>query len=237
MTRPLQVQSINVAYGDIQALWDVSFEAEAGEIISIVGANGAGKTTLVRTISGILHPRDGKILYDGKDITHMATYGILAQGIVHVPEGRQLFHDMTVQENLELGAFSKEAKKQFSQNVKKVFAMFPRLEERKYQLAGTLSGGEQQMLAIGRGLMSIPKCITFDEPSLGIAPKLVEQILMVVQQIAKEGITVILVEQEVKKALKISNRGYVIESGRLVMNGKSQDLLADPNFQRAYLGL
>jgi branched-chain amino acid transport system ATP-binding protein len=237
MTRPLQVQSINVAYGDIQALWDVSFEAEAGEIISIVGANGAGKTTLVRTISGILHPRDGKILYDGKDITHMATYNILAQGIVHVPEGRQLFHDMTVQENLELGAFSKEAKKQFSQNVSKVFAMFPRLEERKYQLAGTLSGGEQQMLAIGRGLMSIPKCITFDEPSLGIAPNLVEQILMVVQQIAKEGITVILVEQEVKKALKISNRGYVIESGRLVMTGKSQDLLADPNFQRAYLGL
>ncbi len=237
MTRPLQVQSINVAYGDIQALWDVSFEADAGEIICIVGANGAGKTTLVRTISGILHPREGKIAYDGEDITHMATYDILARGIVHVPEGRQLFHDMTVLENLELGAFSKEAKKQFRQSLDKVFVMFPRLEERKYQMAGTLSGGEQQMLAIGRGLMSIPKCIMFDEPSLGIAPNLVEQILAVVQQIAGAGITVILVEQEVKKALKISNRGYVIESGRLVMRGKSQELLADPDFQRAYLGL
>ena len=237
MTRPLQVQSINVAYGDIQALWDVSFEADAGEIISIVGANGAGKTTLVRTISGILHPSGGKIFYDGEDITRMATYDILARGIVHVPEGRQLFHDMTVQENLDLGAFSKQAKKQFRQSLQKVFAMFPRLEERKYQVAGTLSGGEQQMLAIGRGLMSIPKCIMFDEPSLGIAPNLVEQILSVVQQIAREGITVILVEQEVKKALKISDRGYVIESGRLVMRGKSQELLADPDFQRTYLGL
>jgi branched-chain amino acid transport system ATP-binding protein len=237
MTRPLQVQSINVAYGDIQALWDVSFEADAGEIISIVGANGAGKTTLVRTISGILHPIGGKIFYDGEDITRMATYDILARGIVHVPEGRQLFHDMTVQENLDLGAFSKQAKKQLRQSLQKVFAMFPRLEERKYQLAGTLSGGEQQMLAIGRGLMSIPRCIMFDEPSLGIAPNLVEQILAVVQQIAHEGITVILVEQEVKKALKISDRGYVIESGRLVMRGKSQELLADPDFQRAYLGL
>jgi len=237
MTRLLQVQSINVAYGDIQALWDVSFEADAGEIICIVGANGAGKTTLVRTISGIIHPRDGKIAYDGEDITYMATYDILAKGIAHVPEGRQLFHDMTVQENLDLGAFSKEAKKQFRQSLNKVFAMFPRLEERKYQVAGTLSGGEQQMLAIGRGLMSIPKCIMFDEPSLGIAPNLVEQILAVVQQIAREGITIILVEQEVKKALKISNRGYVIESGRLVMRGKSQELLADPDFQRAYLGL
>jgi branched-chain amino acid transport system ATP-binding protein len=237
MTRLLQVQSINVAYGDIQTLWDVSFEADAGEIICIVGANGAGKTTLVRTISGIIHPRDGKIAYDGEDITYMATYDILAKGIAHVPEGRQLFHDMTVQENLDLGAFSKEAKKQFRQSLNKVFAMFPRLEERKYQVAGTLSGGEQQMLAIGRGLMSIPKCIMFDEPSLGIAPNLVEQILAVVQQIAREGITIILVEQEVKKALKISNRGYVIESGRLVMRGKSQELLADPDFQRAYLGL
>jgi branched-chain amino acid transport system ATP-binding protein len=237
MTRPLQVQSINVAYGEIQALWDVSFEADAGDIISIVGANGAGKTTLVRTISGILHPSGGKIFYDGEDITRMATYDILARGIVHVPEGRQLFHDMTVQENLDLGAFSKQAKKQFRQSLQKVFAMFPRLQERKYQLAGTLSGGEQQMLAIGRGLMSIPKCIMFDEPSLGIAPNLVEQILAVVQQIANEGITVILVEQEVKKALKISDRGYVIESGRLVMRGKSQELLADPDFQRAYLGL
>ncbi len=237
MTRPLQVQSINVAYGEIQALWDVSFEADAGEIISVVGANGAGKTTLVRTISGILHPSGGKIFYDGEDITRMATYDILARGIVHVPEGRQLFHDMTVQENLDLGAFSKQAKNQFRENLQKVFAMFPRLEERKYQLAGTLSGGEQQMLAIGRGLMSIPKCIMFDEPSLGIAPNLVEQILAVVQQIANEGITVILVEQEVKKALKISARGYVIESGRLVMRGKSQELLADPDFQRAYLGL
>jgi branched-chain amino acid transport system ATP-binding protein len=226
-----------VSYGDIQALWDVSFEADAGEIISIVGANGAGKTTLVRTISGILHPSGGKIFYDGEDITRMATYDILARGIVHVPEGRQLFHDMTVQENLDLGAFSKQAKKQFRQSLQKVFAMFPRLEERKYQVAGTLSGGEQQMLAIGRGLMSIPKCIMFDEPSLGIAPNLVKQILSVVQQIAREGITVILVEQEVKKALKISDRGYVIESGRLVMRGKSQELLADPDFQRAYLGL
>ena len=233
----LRVESINVAYGEIQVLWDVSFEADAGEIISIVGANGAGKTTLVRTISGILHPRAGKIEFNGEEITRMESYDVLGKGIVHVPEGRQLFHDMTVLENLELGAFSAAAKKQSAESMRKIFTMFPRLEERKTQAAGTLSGGEQQMLAIGRGLMSLPKCIMFDEPSLGIAPNLVEQILAVIRQLSQEGMTVILVEQEVRKALKISARGYVIENGRMVMQGKSQDLLANADFQRAYLGL
>ena len=233
----LRVESIDVAYGDIKVLRSVSFVADAGEIISIVGANGAGKTTLVRTISGIVHPRAGKIEYNGENITRMESYDVLARGIVHVPEGRQLFHDMTVLENLELGAFSGAAKKRIPESLRKVFDMFPRLEERKLQAAGTLSGGEQQMLAIARGLMSLPRCIMFDEPSLGIAPNLVEQILTVIGQLSQEGMTVILVEQEVRKALRISVRGYVLENGRVVLQGPSQALLADPEFQKTYLGL
>jgi branched-chain amino acid transport system ATP-binding protein len=233
----LKLEAVNVAYGDIQVLWDVSFEADAGEIVSIVGANGAGKTTTVRTISGLVHPFGGRIMFDDEDISRLEPFEVLERGIAHVPEGRQLFSDMTVLENLELGAFSKAAKEKFAANLNKIFAFFPRLEERKKQAAGTLSGGEQQMVAIARGLMSMPKCLLFDEPSLGLAPNLVENILGIVRQIAAEGITVILVEQEVRKALKISHRGYVLENGRIVTGGKSADLLADPEIKKAYLGL
>lgn len=233
----LTLEGVNVAYGDIQVLWDINFSAEAGEVVSIVGANGAGKTTTVRTISGLVHPFKGRITFNGKDITKMHPHEILAQGIAHVPEGRQLFCDMTVLENLEQGAFSREAKKKASCNLCKVFEMFPRLEERKKQAAGTLSGGEQQMVAIARGLMSMPKCILFDEPSLGLAPNLVESILQIACQISREGITVILVEQEVRKALKISHRGYVLENGRVATSGKSEALLTNPEIKKAYLGL
>ncbi|MDR3588811.1 MAG: ABC transporter ATP-binding protein [Negativicutes bacterium] len=233
----LRLESVNVAYGDIQVLWDLSLAVEAGEIISIVGANGAGKTTTVRTISGLIHPFSGRITFDNQDISRLEPYEILSCGIAHIPEGRQLFSDMTVLENLELGAFSKAAKEKRSVNLAKVFERFPRLEERKKQAAGTLSGGEQQMLAIGRGLMSMPRCVLFDEPSLGLAPNLVENILAIVRQIAAEGIAVILVEQEVRKALKTSHRGYVLENGRIVTSGRSEDLLADPQIKKAYLGL
>lgn len=233
----LRLESVNVAYGDIQVLWDLSLAVEAGEIISIVGANGAGKTTTVRTISGLIHPFSGRITFDNQDISRLEPYEILSCGIAHIPEGRQLFSDMTVLENLELGAFSKAAKEKRSVNLAKVFERFPRLEERKKQAAGTLSGGEQQMLAIGRGLMSMPRCVLFDEPSLGLAPNLVENILAIVRQIAAEGIAVILVEQEVRKALKTSHHGYVLENGRIVTSGRSEDLLADPQIKKAYLGL
>jgi len=233
----LKLEAINVRYGEVQVLWDVSLEVGAGEIVSIVGANGAGKTTTVKTISGLIHPFQGRILFNDEDITRMEPFDILAKGIAHVPEGRQLFGDMTVLENLELGAFSKAAKSKFTCNLCKVFELFPRLEERKKQAAGTLSGGEQQLLAIGRGLMSMPKCILFDEPSLGVAPNLVESILRIIQQIASDGIAVILVEQEVRKALKISHRGYVFENGRIAISGYSKDLLADSQVKKAYLGL
>jgi len=233
----LKLDSVNAAYGDIQVLWDISFEAKAGEIVSIVGANGAGKTTTVRTISGLVHPFRGRIIFDGEEISRMEPNEVLSRGIAHVPEGRQLFSDMTVLENLELGAFSKEAKVQFAQNLRKMYCMFPRLEERQKQAAGTLSGGEQQMLAVARGLMSIPKCIMFDEPSLGLAPNLVENILGIVRQISSEGITVILVEQEVRKALKISHRGYVLENGRIVASGTSAELMSDSQIKKAYLGM
>ncbi len=233
----LRLEAVNVAYGDIQVLWDLSLQVEAGEIISIVGANGAGKTTTVRTISGLIHPFFGRILFDEQDISRLEPYEILDRGITHIPEGRQLFSDMTVLENLELGAFSKQAREKFAVNLQKIFGLFPRLDERKKQAAGTLSGGEQQMLAIARGLMSMPRCVLFDEPSLGLAPNLVESILAIVRQIAAEGIAVVLVEQEVRKALKTSHCGYVLENGRVVTSGRSEDLLADPQIKKAYLGL
>ncbi len=233
----LSVKCLNVFYGDAQALWDVSFEVPEKKLVTIIGSNGAGKSTLLKAISNLLVSRSGEIQIQGHVTTGLAAHHVAELGVAHVPEGRQLFPLMTVMENLRIGSVLPEAKAKREETLREVFDLFPVLGERQSQMANTLSGGEQQMLAIGRGLMSIPKCIMFDEPSLGIAPNLVEQILAVVQQIAHEGITVILVEQEVKKALKISARGYVIESGRLVMRGKSQELLADPDFQRAYLGL
>jgi len=233
----LSVENLDVFYGDVQALNGVSLDIDEGAIVAIVGANGAGKTTLIRALAGMQRRLRGQILYRGTDISGWPSYRVCNLGIGQVAEGRQVFPTLTVAENLDIGAMLPRARAARIKNKERVLALFPVLAERARQAAGTLSGGEQQMLAIGRCLMGAPELIMFDEPSLGIAPNLVEQILAEVQQIAREGITVILVEQEVKKALKISNHGYVIESGRLVMGGKSQELLANPEFQRAYLGL
>jgi len=233
----LKVNSINVFYGDVQILWDVSFYAQEGEIISIVGANGAGKTTILRTVSGILSPKKGTVNFMGEDISNLTTYEILNRGIAHVPEGRQLFGDMSVLENLEVGSCIKRAKYKRKESLELVFEMFPILGERQKQLAGTLSGGEQQMLAIARGLMALPKCIMFDEPSLGLAPNLVDFIFDIVKKISDEKITVVLVEQNIKKALKISQRGYVLENGKVKMHNVGKELLKDATVKEAYLSL
>jgi len=233
----LKVNSINVFYGDIQVLWDVSFHAQEGEIISIVGANGAGKTTILRTVSGILKPKKGTVNFMGEDISNLTTYEILNRGIVHIPEGRQLFGDMSVLENLEVGSCIKRAKCKRKESLELVFEIFPKLAERQKQLAGTLSGGEQQMLAIARGLMALPKCIMFDEPSLGLAPNLVNFIFNIIKNISDKKITVVLVEQNIRRALKISQRGYVLVNGKVKMQNTGEELLKDATVNKAYLGL
>lgn len=233
----LEFKNINVAYGHTQVLWDVSLHVDIGEIVCIVGGNGAGKTTIARAVSGLTHVMSGTITINGEDITNKPSYVILRKGLVHVPEGRQLFTDMTVYENLELGAFSKEAKAEMKNSLKQVYEWFPKLEERSSQLAGTLSGGEQQMVAIARGYMSMPKFILFDEPSLGLAPNIVDQILGVAKSLTQKGITVILVEQDVRKALRISDRGYVLENGKVRLEGRAKDLLVNEDVKKAYLGL
>jgi len=233
----LKVNSINVFYGDIQVLWDVSFHAQEGEIISIVGANGAGKTTILRAVSGILKPKKGTVNFMGEDISNLTTYEILNRGIVHIPEGRQLFGDMSVLENLEVGSCIKRAKCKRKESLELVFEIFPKLAERQKQLAGTLSGGEQQMLAIARGLMALPKCIMFDEPSLGLAPNLVNFIFNIIKNISDKKITVVLVEQNIRRALKISQRGYVLVNGKVKMQNTGEELLKDATVKKAYLGL
>jgi branched-chain amino acid transport system ATP-binding protein len=233
----LKVDSINVFYGSVQVLWDISFYAQEGEIISIVGANGAGKTTILKTVSGILNPKRGTVNFMGEDISKLPTHEILNRGIVHIPEGRQLFTDMTVLENLEVGSCLKEAKIKRKESLEYVFEMFPRLAERQKQLAGTLSGGEQQMLSIARGLMALPKCIMLDEPSLGLAPNLVEFVFDIVKKISNENMTVVLVEQNIKKALRICQRGYVLENGKVKMHNTGEKLLNDETVKEAYLSL
>lgn len=232
----LSADRINVSYGDIQVLWDVSFTVQEGEIVSIVGGNGAGKTTIVRAISGLVGVAKGSIKLKGIEIANQPCHKILELGLVHVPEGRQLFRDMTVFENLELGAFSKEAQSRMNQSLEKIYTWFPKLRERREQLAGTLSGGEQQMVAIARGYMSLPKMIILDEPSLGLAPNVVDHILEVVKDLAGQGVTVILVEQDVRKALKVSDRGYVLENGVVRLEGTACSLLDNPDVKKAYLG-
>ena len=232
----LKVEGINVSYGDIQVLWDVSFKVEKGEIISIVGGNGSGKTTIVRAVSGLIGISKGSIQLDGVEIGNQPCHKILERGLVHVPEGRQLFRDMTVYENLELGAFSKEARNRMVDSLKMIYEWFPKLRERQTQIAGTLSGGEQQMVAIARGYMSLPRVIILDEPSLGLAPNIVDHIMQVVKDLSSQGVTVILVEQDVRKALRVSNRGYVLETGRIVTAASATDLLSDDAVRKAYLG-
>ncbi|KYD34119.1 ABC transporter ATP-binding protein [Geobacillus stearothermophilus] len=232
----LKVEAIDVFYGNIHALKGVSLEVNKGEIVTLIGANGAGKTTLLKTISGLLKPKSGDIVYEGASIAGKAAQTIVKQGISHVPEGRRVFANMTVEENLELGAFLRKDKDGIQQDFAKVFQLFPRLEERRKQLAGTLSGGEQQMLAIGRALMTRPKLLLLDEPSMGLAPLLVKTIFRIIQEINESGTTILLVEQNAHMALSIADRAYVIESGRVVLSGAASELQASEQVKQAYLG-
>ncbi len=234
----ISINNINVGYGEIQVLFDVSLEVREGEVLSIVGANGAGKSTLLKTISGLLTPTQGEIIYDGRKISGTPADEIVAEGLIHVPEGRRLFSLMTVLENLELGAFSRNGRKNFDKNLAEVYELFPRLAERKHQMAGTLSGGEQQMVAIGRGIMAQPKVMMLDEPSLGLAPVLKKDIFSAIRKIAENyGVTIVLVEQDLMNSMAISDRAYVMEQGQVVLEGSSQDLLNDPHVKAAYLGV
>ena len=233
----LQVRNISTFYGKIQALWDVSLEINKGEIVVLVGANGAGKTTLLNTISGIIRPVSGRVEFIGKRIDGQPVAHIVEQGISHVPQGGKLFPDMTVHENLEMGAYLSHAWKQKEETLKYVYQIFPILKEREKQIVMTLSGGEKQMVAIGRGIMSRPKLCIFDEPSYGLAPLLVLEIFRVIKSLREHGITVLTVEQNVKQSLEMADRAYVLENGRIVLEGESRDLLQNDYVRKAYLGL
>jgi branched-chain amino acid transport system ATP-binding protein len=240
MSEPLLLmEDVQAAYGDFQALFNITLQVNVGEIVTLVGANGAGKTTTLRVISGLLHPMKGTLRFHGQDISRTPPHQIVEQGISHVPEGRQLFPHMTVEENLALGSYIGRARPRIKESMEEQFAFFPRLKERRKQLAGTLSGGEQQMVAIARGLMNQPKLLLLDEPSLGLAPKLVEEVFGKVQEIGKRGVTVLIVEQNVVDGLSISHRGYVIENGavELGVGTSAQELLNNERLRSAYLGL
>jgi branched-chain amino acid transport system ATP-binding protein len=233
----LNVEHIDVFYGDLQVLWDVSFEVRHGEIVVLLGANGAGKSTTLKTVSSLLRPARGSVTFDGHRLDEVPPHRVIEYGVAHVPEGRRLFSDMTVEENLITGSLAPHAKPHRSETMDRIYQLFPRLEERKYQHAGTLSGGEQQMLAIGRGLMSRPTLLMFDEPSLGLAPILVQEIFKIVQAVNKEGVTVLLVEQNVKHTLAICDRAYVLENGRIALSGTGREFLDDEHIKEAYLGI
>ena len=232
----LKIDNIDVYYGAIHALKGIGLEVNEGEIVTLIGANGAGKSTTLRTISGLLKPKAGSITFLGQNIAGVRTHEIVKKGISQVPEGRRVFAEMTVMENLDLGAFVRKDKAGIQQDLKHVFELFPRLEERKNQSAGTLSGGEQQMLAMGRALMSRPKLLLLDEPSMGLAPLLIKEIFNIIVDINKSGTTVLLVEQNANMALSIANRAYVLETGRITLSGKAQDLAASEDVRKAYLG-
>jgi len=232
----LKVENLSVHYGMIQAVRDVSFEVNEGEVVSLIGANGAGKTTILRTLSGLVRPSAGKIEFLGQEIQKTPAQKIVASGLSQVPEGRHVFPGLTVLENLEMGAFLKKNREENQANLKKVFSRFPRLEERKNQDAATLSGGEQQMLAMGRALMSTPKLLLLDEPSMGLAPIFIQEIFDIIQDIQKQGTTVLLIEQNANKALAIADRGYVLETGKIVLSGTGKELAASDEVRKAYLG-
>ena len=232
----LEVKDLQVYYGVIQALKGISFHVNQGEVIALIGANGAGKTTTLQTLTGILSPKSGSIVFEGKDLTRTPAHKIVEMGMAHVPEGRRVFADMSVYENLLLGAYTRKDKAEIAESLASVYKRFPRLEERKGQRAGTLSGGEQQMLAMGRALMSRPRIILMDEPSMGLSPIFVNEIFDIIREVSESGTTVLLVEQNAKKALSIADRAYVLETGSITMDGKAQDLLNDEAVQNAYLG-
>jgi len=232
----LQIENLQVAYGKVQALWGVSLSIGAGEIVALVGANGAGKTSMLKTISGLIRPVSGTIIFEGTHLEQATPAQIVRRGLIHVPEGRKLFPEMTVLDNLFLGGYSSSLN-QRGQRLEEVFSVFPALKSRKKQIAGTLSGGEQQMVAIGRGLMAAPKLLMLDEPSLGLAPFLVEEMFQVVEKVNQLGVTVLLVEQNTEHALSVAHKGFVLESGRVALSGSGKELLAEPAVRKAYLGL
>ncbi|HIZ21193.1 MAG TPA: ABC transporter ATP-binding protein [Candidatus Blautia faecigallinarum] len=232
----LEIKDIHVYYGVIQALKGVSFEVNKGEVVALIGANGAGKTTTLHTITGLLRAKSGSILFNGTDISRTPAHKIVTMGMAHVPEGRRVFADMTVLQNLKMGAYTRNDKNEVEETLKKVYQHFPRLEERKNQPAGTLSGGEQQMLAMGRALMSKPSIILMDEPSMGLSPIFVNEIFDIIKEVSQEGTTVLLVEQNAKKALSIADRAYVLETGNVTLEGSADALLHDESVQKAYLG-
>jgi branched-chain amino acid transport system ATP-binding protein len=233
----LSMDDVRASYGDFQALFNITLEIRAGEIVTLIGANGAGKTTTLRVISGLLRSQHGKLRFDGQDISKLPPHEIVIRGVSHVPEGRQLFPHMSVEENLALGAYIERVRPRLKESMEEQFELFPRLKERRMQLAGTLSGGEQQMVAIARGLMAAPKLLLLDEPSLGLAPKIVEEVFAKIQQIGKSGVTVLIVEQNVVDGLSISDRGYVVENGEITLQGTPKELLSNEQIRAAYLGL
>ena len=235
MEHLLKVENINVYYGAIHAIKDVSFHVDAGEVVTLIGANGAGKSTTLQTISGLLRSRSGGIEFNGESIGRLPPHRIVERGLAQVPEGRRIFLQMSVQENLEMGAFTRRGGVS-EEELERVFEQFPRLKERRRQVAGTLSGGEQQMLAVGRALMGKPKMILMDEPSMGLSPLLVKEIFEIIKEVNKQGITILLVEQNAKMALAISDRAYVLETGTITIEGDAQQLLNDPRVKKAYLG-
>lgn len=233
----LKLENVNLFYGEIQALWDLSMQVKEGEIAALLGANAAGKSSTINAMSGLERIKSGKITFLGKEIHQMAPHEIVEEGIIQVPEGRKLFNYMTIEENLELGAYSKRARKDFKKNLRKVYDLFPILEERKKQFAGDMSGGQQQMCAIGRGIMASPKLLIIDELSLGLAPILVQKLLKALVDINKTGLTILLVEQNVQQSLAISKDAFVLENGRLALSGEASKLLDDPHLKKAYLGM
>jgi branched-chain amino acid transport system ATP-binding protein len=232
----LSVRNIDVGYGAVQAVWDVSFDVGGGEVVTLIGANGAGKTTILKTLCGLLVPRRGQVLFDGADVRGLAPYELVARGLVLIPEARQLWPGMTVRENLDMGAYSRSARGERARTLEAVHAMFPQLEKRARQKAGTLSGGEQQMCAIGRGLMARPRLLLLDEPALGLAPLLVREVFAALKRIREQGVTVLLVEQNVHHALALADRAYVLETGRVTLSGTSAALARDPRVQQQFLG-
>ena len=232
----LKVTDLQVYYGVIQAIKGLSFEVNEGEVIALIGANGAGKTTILHTVTGLVEAKNGTVEFEGRDITKMPGHKIVSLGMAHVPEGRRVFSDLTVLENLKLGAYTRKDKNEIEETLKMVYKRFPRLEERKNQMAGTLSGGEQQMLAMGRALMSHPKIILMDEPSMGLSPIFVNEIFDIIKEVSASGTTVLLVEQNAKKALSIADRAYVLETGKIVLEGKADELMNDESVKKAYLG-